>query len=169
VGPTGTSFVFSTTHCFHQTPHPISPRSSSMVNQSRSPFSFFYLSLLTGINDDGPMHPKSPHVSAPDGVATLMYKMGKEDWLKRFLDVKGTNSFELQMRQEPWQDIYIKRNGHDVEARVTFFTPCRHSSDGTPTDSDRLSQHLSNLHPRTGAGCTLQRSKFWRMDAQVYF
>jgi hypothetical protein len=92
------------------------------------------------------MHPKSPHVSAPDGAATLMYKMGKEDWLKRFLDVEGTNSFELQMRQEPWQDIYIKRNGHDVEVRIrSFLTSLRHSSDGTPK-SDRLSEHLSNLH-----------------------
>jgi hypothetical protein len=51
-----------------------------------------------------PMHPKSPRVSATDGAATLRYKIGKEDWLKRFLDVEGTHSFDLQMRQEPWQD-----------------------------------------------------------------
>jgi hypothetical protein len=63
------------------------------------------------------MHPKSPHVSAPDGVATLLYKMGKVDWLERFLDVTGTKNFELTMATDPWGDLYIKREGRSVEVR----------------------------------------------------
>jgi hypothetical protein len=111
------------------------------------------------------MHPKSPGVSGPDGAATLMYKMGKEDWLKRFLDVEGTHSFELQMKHQPWQDLYIKRQGRDVE--VLYLA---HSLLPTLTlVSDRLSQHLSKLHSRAGARRTLSRSKFWRIDTHVYF
>jgi len=68
-----------------------------------------------GINDDGPMHPKSPHVSAPDGAVTLMYKMGRDEWLQRFLDVNGTQRFKLVMKWEPWQDLYIQRDGRAVE------------------------------------------------------
>lgn len=70
---------------------------------------------IAGINDDGPMHPRSPRVSAPDGAVTLMYKMGRENWLERFLDVGGTRSFKLVMKEEPWQDLYIQRDGRAVE------------------------------------------------------
>ena len=66
------------------------------------------------------MHPKSPHVSAPDGAVTLMYMMGQEKWLKRFLDTEGTHEFTLKMRKKPWQDLYINRKGLDVEVRVTY-------------------------------------------------
>lgn len=61
------------------------------------------------------MHPKSPQVSGPDGAVTLMYKMGREKWLQRFLDVEGTRSFMLVMKEEPWQDLYIQRDGRAIE------------------------------------------------------
>jgi len=66
-------------------------------------------------NDNGPMHPQSPYVSAPDGAVTLLYKMGRDKWLQRFLDVNGTRSFKLIMKFEPWEDLYIQRDGCDVE------------------------------------------------------
>jgi hypothetical protein len=76
---------------------------------------------MAGINDDGPMHPKSPHVSAPDGAVTLMYKMGREKWLERFLDVNGTRSFKLVMkRKKPWQDLYVQRDGYSVEVSFIY-------------------------------------------------
>ena len=74
-----------------------------------------------GINDDGPMHPKSPHVSAPDGAVTLMYKLGRHKWLERFLDVNGTRSFKLVMKWEPWQDLYIQRYGPAGEVSYLLF------------------------------------------------
>ena len=72
---------------------------------------------VPGISDDGPMHPKSPRVSAPDGVVTLLYKMGREDWLKRFLDVDAIQDFHLEMSDAPYQTLYIRRHGRDVEVR----------------------------------------------------
>jgi hypothetical protein len=84
---------------------------------------FYLIGIIAGINDDGPMHPKSPHVSAPDGAVTLMYKMGREKWLERFLDVSGTYSFKLVMKEEPWQDLYIQRDGYTAEVSFTIF--CR--------------------------------------------
>lgn len=53
--------------------------------------------LFAGIDDDGPMHLQSPHVSAPDGAVALIYKMGREKWLERFLNVDGTRIFKLVM------------------------------------------------------------------------
>jgi hypothetical protein len=76
--------------------------------------------VIAGINDDGPMHPQSPHVSAPDGTVTLMYRMGREKWLERFLDVNGTRHFKLVMREEPWQDLYVQRHGHAVEVSYPY-------------------------------------------------
>ena len=79
------------------------------------------LLLFIGIDDDGPMHPKSPHISAPDGVVTLLYKMGREDWMRRFLDVEGTHKFELVLRYDgPYEDFYVDRKGRDVEVCVNL-------------------------------------------------
>ena len=78
---------------------------------------------IAGINDDGPMHPKSPHVSAPDGAVTLIYKRGREKWPERFLDVDGTLSFKLVMKNDPWQDLYIQRDGRAVEVSLLDSQP----------------------------------------------
>jgi hypothetical protein len=66
------------------------------------------------------MHPKSPRISAIDGAVTLMFKMGKDDWLERFLDVKGTSKFELVMREKGTKDVYIRRYGCDTEVGIIF-------------------------------------------------
>ncbi|KAF7966530.1 hypothetical protein HWV62_38050 [Athelia sp. TMB] len=81
-----------------------------------------------GIDDDGPMHPKSPHASGPDGAATLLYKMGRENWLQRLLDVKGTETFSLEVGSPDscFQQLYVKRVGSNVE--LGFY-----SSDGLRT------------------------------------
>lgn len=41
------------------------------------------------------MHPRIPRVSGPDGVATPLYKMGQEDWLGQFLNVRGADTLTL--------------------------------------------------------------------------
>lgn len=78
--------------------------------------------IKNGISDDGPMHPKSPHITAADGIMTVLHKMGKPDWMERLLDVEGTDHFSLIMAQPPYQDIYIKRSGRSVEVCSFFST-----------------------------------------------
>jgi hypothetical protein len=75
---------------------------------------------LAGISDVGPMDPESPRITAPDGIATLLYRMGREKWLERFLDTEGTDGFLFTLREQPWQDIYVKRTGGNVEVRPFF-------------------------------------------------
>ncbi|KZP24764.1 hypothetical protein FIBSPDRAFT_950807 [Athelia psychrophila] len=95
-----------------------------------------------GISDDGPMHPSSPHVSGPDGVATLLYKMGREDWLQRFLDFKGTENFTLLVGNGVgiWKQLYVKRRGSNAE--LGFY-----SSDdlATPAPGTRYAINISGV------------------------
>jgi hypothetical protein len=44
--------------------------------------------------------------------------MGKEDWMKRFPDVEGTHKFNLVLRNPSFQDLYVYRQGRDVEVCV---------------------------------------------------
>lgn len=50
-------------------------------------------------------------------VATLLYKMGREGWLERFLDVKGTENFILLVGDGAgiWKQLYVKRRGSNME------------------------------------------------------
>jgi hypothetical protein len=97
---TGTLSVFWIIHCYLQMLDAMCPRSSSMVSCSRTEWYLIVIfnALLAGIDDDRPMHPKSPHPSAPDGIATLLHKMERQKWLKRFLDVEGTERFSFRLR-----------------------------------------------------------------------
>ncbi|KZP33789.1 hypothetical protein FIBSPDRAFT_846955 [Athelia psychrophila] len=54
--------------------------------------------------------------------------MGREDWLERFLDAKGTDTFTLVVGNtgDVWQPLYVKRHGLNVE--LGFY-----SSDGSET------------------------------------
>lgn len=65
------------------------------------------------------MHPKSPRVSAADGAVTLLYKMGKENWLEKLLDNEKTYYFKLVMTEKPYLDLYIQRIQGEVEVRTT--------------------------------------------------
>jgi hypothetical protein len=58
-----------------------------------------------------------------------LYKMGREEWLKRFLDVEGTYQFELVMKKTPWQDLYVTREGCNVEVHTIWL---KENSDLTP-------------------------------------
>lgn len=103
------------------------------------------------------MHPKSPQVSASDGAVTLLYKMGKEDWLQRFLDVEGTEVFQLVM-QGSGQDLHIGRNRTEVEVR--FF---RISTRGYPVDfgNPQISFLTSDYIPATGVRYRISPTGEW--------
>jgi hypothetical protein len=106
------------------------------------------------------MHPLSPHVSAPDGIATLLYKMGREEWLKRFLDVEGTYKFELVMKKSGWQDLYVKRSGPNVEVRhimlkehsdLTLVIRLGFLAVGSPPPYQRQVSVILFSHPESGS------------------
>lgn len=124
---------------------------------------------IAGINDDGPMHPRSPRVSAPDGAVTLMYKMGRENWLERFLDVGGTRSFKLVMKEEPWQDLYIQRDGRAVEVGPLCSLPTQVISIYYVTPLVWLPYYLWQHYSSTRTRHSLYDSTFRRMGTRCNF
>ncbi|KAJ7740254.1 hypothetical protein DFH07DRAFT_839370 [Mycena maculata] len=62
-------------------------------------------------------HPKSPPVTGPDGVATLLHRLGQPGFLERLLDSEGTATFDFRMKpnSDKESDFYIRRNGNEVE------------------------------------------------------
>ena len=110
------------------------------------------------------MYPKSPHVSAPDGAVTLIYKMGREKWLERFLDVDGTRSFKLVMKNDPWQDLYIQRDGRAVEVSPLDSQPTL-ATDLILLPLDWLPFYHSQHHSPSRSGNSLSRPTFRKMDA----
>ncbi|ESK87450.1 mynd domain [Moniliophthora roreri MCA 2997] len=64
--------------------------------------------IKSGIDEEG-QHPKSPAITGPDGIATLLYHIGYPEALKRLLDTQGTEEFNLRVycRSRVFQDVYI--------------------------------------------------------------
>ncbi|KAJ3481068.1 hypothetical protein NLJ89_g12239 [Agrocybe chaxingu] len=74
--------------------------------------------IKSGIDEEG-QHPKSPKITGPDGIATLLHRVGRLQLLERLFDVTGTNEYNLRVRtgERYLQDLYVKRRGVDVEVR----------------------------------------------------
>lgn len=73
--------------------------------------------IKSGIDEEG-QNVKSPQATAQDGIATFLYRAGRLDILERLLDVKKYKNFDLRIKGgegSAFQDIYLKRNGYDVE------------------------------------------------------
>lgn len=87
-----------------------------------------------GISDDGPSHPKSPRISAADGVATVLHKMGRDDWLEKLLDWKGTKEFVLMVTMKPWSKFFVERHGRKAEVSALAFPPIQLLISGSSED-----------------------------------
>ncbi|ESK87460.1 hypothetical protein Moror_11608 [Moniliophthora roreri MCA 2997] len=73
--------------------------------------------IKSGISEDG-QHPKSPSITGPDGIVTLLYRIGKPEIIDRLLDFEKTKEFTLRVHtdEKDWyKDVYVKRNRADVE------------------------------------------------------
>ncbi|PPQ79279.1 hypothetical protein CVT25_002718, partial [Psilocybe cyanescens] len=72
--------------------------------------------IKSGIDDEG-QHPKSPNVTGPSGISTLLHRIGRKQLLERLLDVSGTEEFDLRVYTDNsfHYDLYVKRRGRDIE------------------------------------------------------
>ncbi|EEB90229.1 hypothetical protein MPER_11588, partial [Moniliophthora perniciosa FA553] len=72
--------------------------------------------IKSGIDEEG-QHSKSPAITGPDGIATLLYHIGYPEALKRLIDTQGTKKFNLTVYcQSPYyQDVYVQRHGTLIE------------------------------------------------------
>jgi hypothetical protein len=60
---------------------------------------------------------KSPNITGPDGIATLLHRIDRPQLLERFVDVAGTKEYDPRVRPgfEHLLDVYVKRRGANVE------------------------------------------------------
>ena len=74
--------------------------------------------IKSGIDEEG-QHPKSPKITGPSGIATLLYRTGRPQLLERLLDVAGTEEYNLRVRtgEKYLSDLYVTRRGPEVEVR----------------------------------------------------
>ncbi|KAK7038768.1 hypothetical protein VNI00_010653 [Paramarasmius palmivorus] len=73
--------------------------------------------IKSGIDEEG-QHYKSPAITGPDGIATLLHRIGYQKALERLLDTEGTENFDLRVRngEDAWlKDVYVQRRGTNVE------------------------------------------------------
>ncbi len=72
--------------------------------------------IKSGIDEEG-QHHKSPSITGPSGIATLLHNIGRQQLLERLFDTAGTEEYNLRvfMPLEFFSDIYVKRRGLDVE------------------------------------------------------
>uniref|UniRef100_A0A0W0FXQ0 Uncharacterized protein n=1 Tax=Moniliophthora roreri TaxID=221103 RepID=A0A0W0FXQ0_MONRR len=72
--------------------------------------------IKSGINEEG-QHPKSPPITGPDGIATLLYRVGYPEALEKLLDTENTKQFDLRVHTGiKWlQDVYVQRRGNHIE------------------------------------------------------
>ncbi|KIM35508.1 hypothetical protein M413DRAFT_14514 [Hebeloma cylindrosporum] len=68
--------------------------------------------IKSGIDEEG-QHPKSPNVTGPNGIATLLHRISGPELLERLLDVSMANEYNLRVRtgEEFLSDLYVKRRG----------------------------------------------------------
>ncbi|KAJ7143610.1 hypothetical protein C8R43DRAFT_1130679 [Mycena crocata] len=85
---------------------------------------------------DSKQHPKSPQVTGPDGIATLLHRLGQPEVFEKLLDVEGTASFAFRMKpnDENESDLYIKREGSEVEIGLV---PASSSDEAEPSPGIR--------------------------------
>ena len=69
--------------------------------------------------------PRSPKITGPCGIATLLHYIGRPQLLERLLDVHRTEQYDLRIHPDYdcFQDLYVKRRGNNVKVNVTF-VPC---------------------------------------------
>ena len=96
-----------------------------------------------------------------------MYKIGREKWLERFLDVNGTRSFKLVMKDDPWQDLYIQRDGRAVEVSP-LGSQSTLETDLNLLPLDWFPFYRSQYHSAGRSRSSLSRPTFRRMDANDY-
>jgi len=72
--------------------------------------------IKSGIDEEG-QHPKSPAITGPCGIATLLHRVGRPQLLERLLDIDGTKEFDLRTITGStfFQDVYVQRRGNKVE------------------------------------------------------
>ncbi|KAK7038769.1 hypothetical protein VNI00_010654 [Paramarasmius palmivorus] len=73
--------------------------------------------IKSGISPDG-QHPKSPPIRGPDGIVTLLHRLGQPEAIDRLLDFEKTHEFKLRVHtdEKDWyKDVYVKRIGCNVE------------------------------------------------------
>ncbi|KIM45723.1 hypothetical protein M413DRAFT_442345 [Hebeloma cylindrosporum] len=72
--------------------------------------------IKSGIDEEG-QHDKSPNITGPDGIATLLHRVGRPQLLERLLDVGGTQEYDLRVRtgEKYLSDVYVTRRGARVE------------------------------------------------------
>ena len=80
--------------------------------------------IKSGIDEEG-QHHKSPNITGPNGIATLLHRIGRPQLLERLFDVNGTKEYDLRVRtgQKYLSDLYVKRRGVDVEVCEASPTP----------------------------------------------
>lgn len=76
--------------------------------------------LKSGIDEEG-QHHKSPEITGPSGLATLLHRIGRKELLERLLDTDGTQDYNLRVitGQKGFSDLYVKRRGVHVEVSNT--------------------------------------------------
>jgi len=72
--------------------------------------------IKSGIDEEG-QHHKSPNITGPSGIATLLHRIGRQQLLERLLDTTGTEEYNLRVitGENYLKDIYVKRQGVHVE------------------------------------------------------
>jgi len=72
--------------------------------------------IKSGIDEEG-QHHKSPKITGPSGIATLLHKIGRPQLLERLFDTEGTEEYDLRvfMNWKSFSDIYVQRRGRNVE------------------------------------------------------
>ena len=79
--------------------------------------------IKSGIDEEG-QHHKSPHITGPSGIATLLHNIGRPELLERLFDTEGTEEYSLRVftQVKYFSDIYVERHGLDVEvSNITVF------------------------------------------------
>lgn len=72
--------------------------------------------IKSGIDEES-QHRKSPAITGPCGIATLLHRIGRPELLERLLDDAGTPEYYLRVYsdQNYINDVYVIRRGYNVE------------------------------------------------------
>ncbi|KIM45732.1 hypothetical protein M413DRAFT_24864 [Hebeloma cylindrosporum] len=72
--------------------------------------------IKSGIDEEC-QHDKSPNITGPDGIATLLHRVGRPQLLERLLDVAGTQEYDPRVctGEKYLSDVYVTRRGLRVE------------------------------------------------------
>lgn len=75
--------------------------------------------IKSGISENMVFHPASPRFTLVDVCVTLLYDMGRDDWIEKMIDVKGTPDFNIKISSEQsyYAPFYCNRSGNNLEVR----------------------------------------------------